>query len=696
MRTTHAHTEAANMELEAVDHADDNASDDSIRRKQLLLQRLELSDLSAEEAYPDGVLEDHSEFYEVTLDPDDPALEQAYCALHPRRLCLCMRRHYRLSRTRFSQLIMVLGRRFLAMLIMVEWVLQAGVAGGGASGLIGAPIILMLSEYGLTPSRMQILEAIVVSAWCLKPISALFMEAIYIGGYNKIPYIMITSLGAFMACVLIASFYPFASPLTLVALLFPLFLQIATADLLIESKYVQKLRRYPDLRPKLVAFVQTGQGVIQLLAIGLLGLLLYVALPLQYLYLLPAPIFLLILYPAYENWIEDTERQPQARHELRVVTASGGSTLVHNCATNERTTYQYELSPDELQASRGPLENMLGCLCVYRNKSAGDGGEYVITPDEVADPSTQQWGEAERMPVFGFDRAKITRNWRMFLLSFYIGVLAVLANVLGVLGCSSTVLFTFSLLGALSMIVAFFMLMDADLARVMTYVILQNMFSVSLRAATYRFYTDDAHAYPEGPHFSREFYITVMGAVGIALGIGGTILYDSFMAHWRYRTIFWVTGLVYIFVSLSNFVLFKRLNVGYIPDTVFVLGSEVVQVVVGTWNNMPYSIMVLGLCKPGLETLSYAIYAGVLNLGSAFSAFQGAFLLDAMHINPTGNSSGESAQFDNLWIASLIATGIQIVPIVVTNVLIPDSRQTDDLLAIEKREKQQTQQDDGA
>lgn len=605
---------------------------------------------------------------------EEPPAEEDYCILHPCRIRLCLGRSYLTSKHRFLQLVKVLGPYFLAMMITVEWILQAGLAGGGTSGLIGGPIILLLSEYSMSASRMQILETIIVSAWCLKPIMALFMESIFIGGYNTIPYLMITSLTAFICCMLIVVFYPLPSPILLAMLLYPIFSQIATSDLLVEAKYTQKMRNFPELRPKLTAFVNMGQGAFQLLSIGSLGLLLYLAVPLNYIYVIPMPIFLFMLYPSYQNWIDDTERHLGSKDEKRTVIASG-KTVVTNATTGETTVYD-TTDDDEVTALRTPLRNLLGCFCVYRTRST----TYTILADDAHGAGGNHTLVQPRVPVFGVDCNKMGRNWKIYLLAIIIGTLAILANVLGGLGCSSTILFFFSLLGAFTMIAAFFLLMDNSIARIMTYVILQNMFSISLRAATYRFYTDDAQAYPEGPHFSREFYISGMGAAGIALSMLGTFVYDSFMTHWRYRTIFTVTGLIYVIACIPNFILFKRWNVGYVPDLVFVLGSEVMQVVVGTWNNMPYSVMILSLCRPGLGMLTYALYAGVLNLGNSFASFQGAFVLDALHINPTGNTSGESAQFENLWIASLISTGIQLIPLVTIGFLIPDSKQTDELV----------------
>lgn len=608
------------------------------------------------------------ETMDIRLEEEEEEQPPHYSRCNPCRICQSMQNVYKESKRQFIQLYIVMGYKFMLIAILIEWVIQAGIAGGGTGGIIGAPVILLLSEYGLTPSRMQILETIAGSAWSLKPISAIFMDSIYIGGYNKIPYIIMTTLMALAACLFVVIFYPFPSPVLLTGVLFFIFLAISTADLLLESKYVEKLRYSPSLRPKLVSFIAYGSGVFQLASIGLVGILLMSKVALNYLYIIPIPFFLFLLYPAYQNWIQDDERIAPDENKQFISTASGK--LVCNDNRNPLSKEYRE----SIKTKHSPLTNLLGPFCEYKTIDES----YTIGPD---DPEDDQITKKQWIPVFGFDKTKIANHWRMFLLSLIIGLLSVFSSLIGSLGVSTIVLFCFSLFSWFVMIGSFFLLTESAMARMMTYVILSNMFSISLRAATYRFYTDNALSYPEGPHFTNQFYITVLGGFAIILNIIGVTIYDSFMAHWKFGHIFLITGLVYIVCSLPNICLFTRCNINYlgIPDTVFVLGSEVLQTVVACWNNMPYSVLILALCKPGTETLSYAIFAGVSNLGNSLASYQGAFVLDALHINPTGNQSGESGQFANLWIASCISIGIQFVPLLCIGFLIPDKKQTDDL-----------------
>ena len=521
----------------------------------------------------------------------------------------------------------LLGFRFVCVTVMIELVLQAFVAGGGSGGLVGAPILLLLSSFKLPATRMQILETVATAPWQLKPLMGILSDSLYIGGYNKMPYIIVTSLMGIVSAVIIDTFYPI-SPLLFTTLLFFIFLQIATGDLLLEARYVEKTKSKPAARPTLYAFIRFCSGFCQLASIAVVGVLIAYHAPLQWLYLSPVLPFLVVAMMVYGNW-----------------------------------------TGEQLYDQARPLTNMLCQPCWFTERVVGnnEAGPRIV-----------------EMPVIGADTTKVRENWRIFLLALIIGAISVFTSVLGLFEMSTTYLFTASIVSALFMIACFFALLEKSVAKVLAFIVIQNMFSISLRAATFFFYTDPVEAYPQGPHFSRQFYVTVMGGVGIMFSVLGVFIYGTFMHEWTYRRIFMITSVLYIITCVPNILLFKRINVAWgIPDSVFILGSEVVQVVVGELNSMPFGVIMLSLCSPGMEASLYAIMAGSSNLGGAFASYQGAFVLEMLNVRPSGNMTGESGQFDNLWIASLISLCIQVVPLFFIPLLIPDAKQTQDLLIIE-------------
>ena len=70
----------------------------------------------------------------------------------------------------------------------------------------------------------------------------------------------------------------------------------------------------------------------------------------------------------------------------------------------------------------------------------------------------------------------------------------------------------------------------------------------------------------------------------------------------------------------------------------------------------------------------YALLAGSSNLGGNLANYGGAFVLEALGVRPSG-AAGESSQFDNLWIASLLSSVLPCIPLLLLPLLIPDAKQ---------------------
>jgi hypothetical protein len=514
-----------------------------------------------------------------------------------------------------------LGRDFLLTVFAIEHVDQGFLCGGGTGGVIGIPILFLFRSFGtLAASRIQVLKTIACAPWALKPIFGIVSDVFYIRGYNKIPYIVCTLLWAIIACILIVFTWPL-SPVVSTMLFFVLFLQIAVSDLLIEAKYAHKVKNKPEVNPDLMSFVHFGTAAGQLLSLVVTGLLIPV-MPLKYFYLIPIPVFCATLYPICKNWIED--------------------------------------SPYDWRSARYPLFNVCcGSKFWYH---------------EHQEPA------APDVPLFGLDIVKCRENWRVFLLGLIIVLLALVTGLLGLLNVPLIYLFVFSVLSGPLLIGAFFLLIDAKIAKIQTFTIIQNMCTIPLDGALFFFFTDNVQAYPDGPHFSDTFYVTGIGMTAAALYIVGIVIYNLCMTRWKFRHILLATNLLYVVLSLPNIVLFLRWNKAWgLPDQLFVLSTEALQILIATWSNMPLYVIMNQLCPKGVEATSYALLAGCGNLGAALSQYQGAFILDQLGIKPMG-LPGESHQFDNLWIAGVISVALPILPICAIYFLIPDGAQTDDIL----------------
>lgn len=556
------------------------------------------------------------------------------------------------TKRRFTELFQILGLRFTLMIVIIEHILQGFVFGGGTGGLIGTPIVYLMRSYGtLTASRIQILRTVAVSPWALKPLFGIISDTISIGGFNKLPYIMITLISAAIACLCIAFIQPL-SPISITILQFLCFLQIAVADLLIEACYPKKINakekekeeaeeekreeEEEGIGPDLVSFIGIGVGFCQVFSIILTGIILtYCAIEyLHYIYLIPVPFFLATLYPVYWNWLDEKESEPE----------------------------------DEI-----PHVNLFYRFLLYQKKSSNPGGSMMtVTMKKKKGNPKKKW-----LPLVDMNIEKVKMNKNIFILSLIITTLSLTSSIIGLLDLPSLVLFVFSLMSSGVMIFSFFVLCERNIAKIQTYVILQNTFSISLDSAAFFFYTDDSSQFPEGPHFSNFFYVTWMGLIAVGFYIFSQSIYSLFLTRCKYRHILLIANLLSILVSIPTIFFYLRWNLKWgIPDSLFVIGSEMLSVITATWTYAPLSLLMYQLCPEGLEATVFALLAGSSNLGSSLSQYQGAYVLDLFGVKPIG-AKGESVQFENLWIVQTIAIILPLIPILTIPFLIPDATQRD-------------------
>jgi hypothetical protein len=541
---------------------------------------------------------------------------------------------------RFKLLFQVLGWKFVAITVWIEHVLQGFVFGGAIGGLIGVPIQFIFRSHGLTASRIQILRTIAISPWALKPLIGLLSDLVLVAGYRKIPYVFTTLVGAAISCFLIALLYPL-EPIWATVLFFFIFLQIATADLLLEAQYAGKTAHNPGVRKDIVSFAEGGTMIAGLLSLLVTGLMLEYKVAFQDFYLMALPFFLFGLYPVFRNWMGDVEFRTEPR-----VDATG-----------------------EEKADR-KLSNLLGPFCWYISYRVNN---------------------TEPTPQLGLDTQKAKENWRLVLLALTIGLVCISTGFVGLLELPSYGVFIVSLLAAPVMIGAFFLLADRRIALIQTFVILQSMCGLSIDSALFFFYTDDSLAFPQGPNFSPFFYVTVMGSLSAVLGLVGVWTYIVWLHDWRLRHILLLSNLAYVIPALVNIGFLLRWNrVLGIPDWCFVLGGDALQAIFSTWAFLPCKVMMLQLCPDGLEATVYALQAGSSNLGYGLSQYMGAFMLDTLQIKPTG-LPGDGQQLEMLWLAALISLGLSLLPLPLLPWLIPDAKQDSSLLKEEEPVEQEMQ-----
>jgi hypothetical protein len=243
-----------------------------------------------------------------------------------------------------------------------------------------------------------------------------------------------------------------------------------------------------------------------------------------------------------------------------------------------------------------------------------------------------------------------------------------------------------SLVVAGVMLVAFSVMLRPLIAKVNAFFLLQTSLAFSISGASFYFYTDTAEQYPDGPHFTMEFYTSVLGTVGSVCSLLGIWTYQRYMREWKYQSLLLMTNLVLSGLSVLDVIMLSRLNVKWgIPDHYFVMGSSVLQTVIAQWMWMPGVVILSQLCPKGMEATMYALLAGCHNLGNTIASNCGALVLQWLNCVPSG-APNEGAMFKNLWIGAAASTVLPMVTLFLLPYLIPDARQTDKLLDDEDRD----------
>ena len=581
-------------------------------------------------------------------------------------------------------------------IIIIQHISKGFIFGGGADGLIGKPIEFLFQSYGsvtngnLNAQQIQVYKTVAITPWALKSIFGMLTDTIYIGGYNKIPYIFVVMLISSLSCITLAASWP-VDPVVATCLLFFIFLYISVSDLLTEAKYSEKITQNPEKGPDIITFVWVGIFLGQILSTVIVGFLIDIIAP-NIIYYIPALPIILMLYPVYKNWMGDKMhinktneepdtylcKLPESRRDTIGSESDSNIEYISNVFGSIGWFYYTSDDNDEDNVYSG---NGTVLHKDIRNNEEDEDSKYISSNDDIIIKIEQEEQEEKIVtPLIGINTNKIKREWKAFSLCLLVGIISITTSIMAICKVDTTYLTIVSLLGAISMIIGFNLLIEKTTARIQTFIIIQNMFGLSISGATFFFFTDTIEQYPDGPHFSKKFYIIVMGVVGSVCSIIGAFSYLAFMKRWKYRTVFVVNNIIYIMVGLLNVVFFKRWNLYMgIPDTVFVLGAETFQVIIGQWTNMPVTTMMSQLCPRGMESTMFALLAGSSNLGNSLAQYQGAWLLKLLNIKPSGMID-ESAQFDNLWIASLIATLLPLVTIFFIPCLIPDKYQTEDLI----------------
>jgi len=205
--------------------------------------------------------------------------------------------------------------KLLFTVVCTQHVLKGFVAGGGDSGLLGAPMEFLFKEYRVHGGRMQVYMAVAVSPWALKPVIGLLSDTCPIFGYQKMPYIVI-SLVAGLIAVLVLGLYGANLELSeLICCLFVAFFAVSSVDLLVKAAQSSKVKKAVHLSHDFFLFTWLGIVVGMIASALLVGPLLHYWSP-RHCYLVALPFLGLSLWPALANYLGEQPLPLEDRTQL--------------------------------------------------------------------------------------------------------------------------------------------------------------------------------------------------------------------------------------------------------------------------------------------------------------------------------------------------------------------------------------------
>jgi len=187
------------------------------------------------------------------------------------------------------------------MVVCTNHLLKGFVAGGGDEGLVGKPIEFIFGGMGVSAARLQMLKAAAIAPWALKPVIALLSDAVPIGGYKKMPYVVIFTLLSLVGCLLLGTGMAASVP-AIVASLFLIFLQVSSVDLLVEAKQSEEVKAKSKQGPQFFTFTWLGINIGQVMGVCLVGMLIHYAGP-RLPYLIAFPFVAIVLWPTLSNFL---------------------------------------------------------------------------------------------------------------------------------------------------------------------------------------------------------------------------------------------------------------------------------------------------------------------------------------------------------------------------------------------------------
>lgn len=163
------------------------------------------------------------------------------------------------------------GGKLLALLFATQHILK-----GFVHHFAGQAVPYLYRSYHVPAPQMTMYSGITELPWALKPIIGLASDICPIFGYNKGPYMILTSILGMVAFCVIGIIPQSMLPIQLLVIcLCVVHLQLSTCDLLSEAKYAERMQAVPEHGPALMTYVWFGLQAGGLVALMLSGFVIH-------------------------------------------------------------------------------------------------------------------------------------------------------------------------------------------------------------------------------------------------------------------------------------------------------------------------------------------------------------------------------------------------------------------------------------
>ncbi|CAD7930955.1 unnamed protein product [Amoebophrya sp. A25] len=195
------------------------------------------------------------------------------------------------------------GFHLIVLVFTGHHVLKGFVGGGGSAGVVGAGMEYHFRNHKVSGASLQIYQSVATLPWSIKALMGLTSDFFpYRRRYHKAPYVCITTLIA-CGCYLFVGLF-FVSVQVSTVCFFFCFFQMSLTDLMVEAKYAEKVKQFPEKGPDLISFVWGGISLWTLFSTIVVGQLIQAVGP-EACFVLAMPFAALILIPTLLDYFEE-------------------------------------------------------------------------------------------------------------------------------------------------------------------------------------------------------------------------------------------------------------------------------------------------------------------------------------------------------------------------------------------------------